>query len=58
MKVKELIKKLNSYDQNKELRFYYMKDHTLYGCQYETIIEVDALDENEILDEGTIESED
>ena len=51
MKVKELIKKLKSCDQNKNLRFYYLKDHTLNGCQYETIIEVDEQVELTIQDD-------
>ena len=39
MKVKELVRRLKLCDQNKDLIFYYLKDHTLNGCQYETIIE-------------------
>ena len=41
MKVKELIKRLKSCNQNKDLRFYYLENNNLNGCQYETIIEVD-----------------
>jgi len=51
MKVKELIKKLKSCDQNKDLRFYYLKDNNLNGCQYETIIEVDEQVELTIQDD-------
>ena len=51
MKVKELIKKLKSCDQNKDLRFYYLKDDILNGCQYETIIEVDEQVELTIQDD-------
>ena len=51
MKVKELIKKLKSCDQNKDLRFYYLKDNNLNGSQYETIIEVDEQVELTIQDE-------
>ena len=56
MKVKDLIKKLKSCDLNKDLRFYYLKDDNLNGCQYETIIEVDEQVELTIQDET--ESED
>jgi hypothetical protein len=56
MKVKDLIKKLKSCDQNKYLRFYYLKDQTLNGCQYETIIEVNEQVELTIQDDT--ESED
>ena len=51
MKVKELIKKLKSCRQNKELRFYFLKDNNLNGCVYETIIEVDEQVELTIQDE-------
>ena len=51
MKVKELIKKLKSCDQNKDLRFYYLKNDNLNGCQYETIIEVDEQVELTIQDD-------
>jgi len=51
MKVKDLIKKLKSCDQNKDLRFYYLKDHTLNGCQYETIIELNEQVELTIQDD-------
>lgn len=56
MKVKDFIKKLKSFDQNKELRFYYLKDNNLNGCQYETIIEVNEQVELTIQDDT--ESED
>ena len=39
MKVKELVRRLKLCDQNKDLRFYYLKDLLLYGFEYETIIE-------------------
>jgi len=57
MKVKDLIKKLKSCDQNKYLRFYYLKDQTLNGCQYETIIEVNEQVELTIQDDTESEGE-
>ena len=51
MKVKELIKKLKSCDQNKDLRFYYLKNDILIGCQYETIIQFDEQVELTIQDD-------
>ena len=48
---KRLNKKLKTLDQNKYLRFYYLKDHTLNGCQYETIIEVNEQVELTIQDD-------
>ena len=57
MKVKELIKKLKSCDQNKDLRFYYLKNNTLNGCQYETIIEIDEQVELTIQDDTESEEE-
>ena len=44
MKVKELVRRLKLCDQNKDLTFYYLKDHTLNGCQYETIIEDEGVE--------------
>ena len=41
MTVKELIKRLKLYDQNKPMRFYFLKDANLNGCEYETLLEVD-----------------
>ena len=56
MKVKELIKRLKSCDQNKDLRFYYLKNNTLNGCQYETIIEIDEQVELTIQDDTESEN--
>jgi len=57
MKVKELIKRLKSCDPNKDLRFYYLKDHTLNGCQYESIIEIDEFDKEQNQVELTIQDD-
>tara|TARA_R110001583_G_scaffold75404_1_gene207697 strand:+ start:346 stop:519 length:174 start_codon:yes stop_codon:yes gene_type:complete len=57
MKVKELIKRLKSCNQNKDLRFYYLKNNTLNGCQYETIIEIDEQVELTIQDDTESEEE-
>jgi hypothetical protein len=51
MKVKQLIEKLKSCNQNKNLRFYYLKNDNLNGCQYETIIEVNEQVELTIQDD-------
>ena len=51
MKVKQLIKKLKSCDQDKDLRFYYLKNDILIGCQYETIIQFDEQVELTIQDD-------
>jgi len=52
MKVKDLIKKLKSCNQNKELRFYFLKDNNLNGCKFETVIEIDEQVELTIQDEN------
>jgi len=52
MKVKDLIKKLKSCNQNKELRFYFLKDNNLNGCIFETVIEIDEQVELTIQDEN------
>ena len=52
MKVKDLIKKLKSCNQNKELRFYFLKDNNLNGCTFETVIEIDEQVELTIQDEN------
>ena len=41
MKVKELIKKLKSVDQNRNVIFYFLKDANLNNCEYETLLEFD-----------------
>ena len=41
MQVKKLIEKLKLEDPEKEMRFYFLKDNILSGCQLETIIESD-----------------
>ena len=55
MKVKNLIERLKRFNQNKELRFYFLKDNNLNGCVYETIIEVDEQVELTIQDEAESE---
>jgi hypothetical protein len=52
MKVKDLIEKLKSCNQNKELRFYFLKDNNLNGCIFETVIEIDEQVELTIQDEN------
>ena len=42
MKVKELIKKLKSFDQNRNMIFYYLKDANLNNCELETLFEFDG----------------
>ena len=41
MKVKELINKLKLEDSNKDIRFYFLENNVLQGCQLETILEAD-----------------
>ena len=38
MKVNDLIKKLQKYDSQHNVRFYYLKDYELTGCKLETIL--------------------
>ena len=42
MKVKELVRRLKRCDQDLDIVFYYLKDHDLKGCEYETLLEVDG----------------
>tara|TARA_R100001369_G_scaffold74856_1_gene103630 strand:- start:2380 stop:2535 length:156 start_codon:yes stop_codon:yes gene_type:complete len=51
MKVKQLIKTLEQFNKNLDIRFYFLENFNLAGCKVETILEAD--DQVEI----TIESD-
>ena len=55
MKVKELVRRLKLCDQNKPLRFYFLKDWNLNGCKYETLLEVNEQVELTIQEDDTVE---
>ena len=40
MIIKELIRRLKLCNQNKPIRFYFLKDADLSGCKYETLLEM------------------
>ena len=40
MKIKELVRRLKLCDQNKPIRFYFLKNADLNGCEYETLLEM------------------
>ena len=56
MKLKELIRKLKLYDQNKPMRFYFLKDANLNGCEYETLLEMNEQTELTIKLDGSNET--
>ena len=41
MTVKELIERLKKYNLNEQVRFYFLENFNLDGCQLETIISAD-----------------
>ena len=41
MFVKELIKRLKEFDQDENIRFYFLKNFDLKGCELESIISAD-----------------
>ena len=41
MTVKELIERLKKYNLNEQVRFYFLENFNLNGCQLETIISAD-----------------
>tara|TARA_R110002020_G_scaffold51472_5_gene145735 strand:- start:6 stop:161 length:156 start_codon:yes stop_codon:yes gene_type:complete len=51
MKVKQLIKILEQFNRNLDIRFYFLENFNLEGCKVETILEAD----NQV--EITIENE-
>ena len=55
MQVKELIRRLKLCNQESDMVFYYLKNHELITCHYETLLEVDNRVELTIQD---IEEED
>ena len=55
MKVKELVRRLKLCDQNKPLRFYFLKDWNLEGCKIETILDVGVQVELTLQNEDTME---
>ena len=55
MKVKELIKRLKLCNQNKPMRFYFLKDANLNGCEYETLLEMNEQTELTIKLDGSNE---
>ena len=40
MIIKELIRRLKLCNQNKPIRFYFLKNADLNGCEYETLLEM------------------
>ena len=55
IKVKELVRRLKLCDQNKPLRFYFLKDWNLEGCKIETILDVGEQVELTLQNEDTME---
>ena len=40
MIIKELVRRLKLCNQNKPIRFYFLKNADLNGCEYETLLEM------------------
>ena len=40
MIIKELVRRLKLCNQNKPIKFYFLKDADLSGCEYETLLEM------------------
>ena len=49
------MRRLKLCDQNKPLRFYFLKDWNLNGCKYETLLEVNEQVELTIQEDDTVE---
>ena len=56
MKVKELVRRLKLCDQNKPMRFYFLKNADLNGCEYETLLEMNEQTELTIKLNGSNET--
>ena len=56
MKIKELVRRLKLCDQNKPIRFYFLKNADLNGCEYETLLEMNEQTELTIKLNGSNET--
>ena len=55
MKVEELIEKLKKHNPDEEVRFYFLENYVLNGCELETIITADNQTEITIKYDNTSE---
>lgn len=58
MTIKELKEKLSNFDENELVRFYFLQNDNLNGCELETIIQADGRVEFTIQDEEEVSEND